>query len=186
MYYCEKCHSVYDENSCLSCGIEQLRKVRDDDFCFLTTVSENFGKMIIECFKNEGINYAIIPVGDGVRSKFALTLGNYQIYVQYNKFNKAKDIFEFLTENNSTEKLKEKILVNVDKWHFETEGAKKRVRKKLKLTEDADLIERIKEKVEQAQSLEDVGLMVDNEHGILVKTDDVILWFSSISFKINL
>ena len=44
----------------------------------------------------------------------------------------------------------------------------------------------IKENVEKARRIEDVGLMVNNEHGLVVKNDNIILWFSSESFEINI
>ena len=186
MYYCDKCHYLSNENECHICGFKELREVKNDDFCFLITVEETLGRSIIECLKNEDIDCAVVPVGDGVRSQFALTLGNYQLYVPYIRFDEAVKIVEFFTENYSLDKLRETILKNRDKWHFENEKTEKRIRKKLKLSNEIDLMEYIKEKVEQAQTINDAGLMTNNEHGLVVKSGNVVLWFSSISFKINI
>lgn len=186
MYFCEKCQQVFEKNRCTNCGKDGLREVRDSDFCYLTTVEESFGKSLIECLKNEEIECAVIPVGNGVRSKFALSLGNYQIYVPYNRFDDAIKIMEFFTENTSTEKLKQKILSNKDKWHFESKRAEKKIRKKLKIDSEIDILDYLEEKVEQAQTINDVGIMSDAEHGLVVKSGGIILWFSSETFTINI
>jgi len=141
--------------------------------------------MLIECFQNESINCVAVPVGNGVRSNFGLTLGKYRLYVPYKKLNEASEILEFFTSNNSMDILRENILNNISKWHFESNKVEAKIRKKLKLAKEVDLIEYIKGKVEQAQSIDDVGLMSDNEHGLVVKSEGVVLWFSSDSFKIN-
>ena len=43
----------------------------------------------------------------------------------------------------------------------------------------------VKEKVETAQVINDVGLKTDGEHGIVVKNERIVLWFSAETFKIN-
>ena len=185
MYYCEKCHYIFDVAECNNCGCNQLREACDEDFCYLTTVEERFGEMLIGCFQNENINCVAVPVGDGVRSNFGLSLGNFRLYVPYKNLNEASEIIEFFNSNNSMNILRENILNNIDKWHFESNKIEAKIRKKLMIAKEADLIECIKKKVEQAQSIDDVGLMNDNEHGLVVKSEGVILWFSSDSFKIN-
>ena len=186
MFYCEKCHTLSHTQDCSCCGFNQLREVKDDDFCYLTTLSEDFGKMFIEYLSNEGINCASVPYGDGVRSQFALSLGQYKLYVPYKFYNNACEILEFFNENYSTNKVKEKILSNKHKWYFESDKIEKKMRKKFKLKQDDNLLEFIKEKVEQAESVSDVGMMVDGEHGLLVKSGKISLWFSAETFKINI
>ena len=185
MNYCEKCNCISENSKCDNCGFHNLREVKDDDFCFLATVEESFGKQIIELCANEGINCVAVPVGNGVRSQFALTLGNYQLYVPYGRLGDAKDIIGFFTEDCSTDKLKEKILQNIDKWHFESEKAQRKIRKKLKVNSEIDLLAHIKELVEKAHTINDVGLLIDNEHGLVVKSEKSVLWFSSCTFRID-
>ena len=186
MFYCEKCHFLSDNTSCRNCGVDNLREVKDDDFCYLATIDEFFGKMLIDAMVNEDIKYLVIPVGNGVRSHVALSLGNYQLYVTYNQYRFASEIIEFYTQNYSLDKLREKILNNLSKWHFENNKVEKKIRKKLKVAQEIDLIEYIKEKVEKAESISDVGLMTCGEHGLMVKSENIVLWFSSESFEINI
>ena len=183
-YYCEKCRILSDDTHCYRCGGTNLKKVNKDDFFLLTKVEESFGKMIIESLKNIGVDGVVLPVGNGVRSLFALKLGYYEIYVRYKDYNKASEIVDFFTENYSTESLREKLLKNIDKWHFNSEKVEKKIRKKLKLSHDVDLIQIVKEKVEMAHTISDVGLLTSSEHGIVVKTDKIILWFYVESFDI--
>lgn len=186
MLYCEKCHTLSKEIICSKCGNNELREPNAEDFCFLVCVNDYLGKMFIQSCKNEGIELTYKPVGNGVRSYWALSLGNYELYVQYAHYNKAISIYDFFTQNYSTNKLQEKILNNIDLWHFDNLKVEKKIRKKLKIAQDVNLIQVIKETVEKAQSINDAGLMLNNEHGLVVKNDKITLWFSSESFKINL
>ena len=186
MFYCEKCHLFSHDTTCKNCGIINLREVKEDDFCYLTTVDEFFGKMVIDTMKNNDIQCLFIPVGDGVRSQFALSLGNYQLYVMYKNYQDAVEIIDFYTANNPTIKLKEEILQNEDKWHFESFKVEKKIRKKLKFTQETDIMQCVKDIVENAVSIRDMGVMSDNEHGLRVTSENVVLWFSAKSFKINI
>lgn len=186
MFYCKNCNALFKNSVCEKCGNENLPKATSDDFCFLIECSEFFGKMLIDYLKNEGINSLILPVGDGVRSKFALTLGKYQIFVPYKFYQKSCEILDFLSNNDYSERLKDEILKNVDKWHFESEATEKKLRKKFKLPPSESLLNFIQTKVATATSVEDKGVMLDGEHGLLVKNNDFILWFSQKTFKITL
>ena len=186
MFYCENCHTLSKEILCSRCGNNKLREPNAGDFCFLVCVGDFFAKMLIQTCKNEGIECIYKPVGNGVRSKAALSLGNYELYIQYDRYNEAVDIYDFFMQNYSTDKLSEKILNNINLWHFKNNKVEKRIRKKLKLSQDIDLMQFIKEIVEKAQSINDVGLMVNNEHGLVVKNDNIVLWFTSESFEINI
>lgn len=187
MFYCEKCRMVSEIDFCACCSETQLREVRDDDFCFLIECEEVFGKMLEEALQNEGIQCAMRPVGNGVRSNFGLSLGKYQMFVPYPFYSKACDMLEFFREDSSsTDSLKQILLDHIEKWSFETRSVEKKIRKKCKLEKDADVMATVKELVEQAQSVEDMGLMSYGEHGLLVKCDAFKLWFSSESYKISL
>ena len=39
MFYCEKCNSLSQTQECVHCGFNQLREVKDEDFCYLTTTN---------------------------------------------------------------------------------------------------------------------------------------------------
>ncbi len=187
MFYCEKCRMVFETDFCEFCSETQLREVGDDDFCFLIECEELFGKMLEEALQNEGIKCAMRPVGNGVRSNFGLSLGKYQVFVPYQFYTQACDMLEFFRDDSSsTDTLKQILLDHIEKWSFEKKSAEKKIRKKFKLEKDVDVMETVKELVEQAESVEDMGLMSYGEHGLLVKCDDFKLWFSSESYKISL
>ena len=186
MFYCEKCCRLSDDTKCSNCGFSPLREVDSNDFCYLITAKEAFGKMLLEVFKNEGIECAFIPVGDGVRSKFALTLGNYQLFVPYSMLNKAREIIDSFSGDNSTDILKEKILSNIDKWHFDSDKSERKIRKKLNIAEEVNLFDYINEMVQNAHEIKDAGMMLNREHGLVVKCDEAVLWFSAESFEITI
>ena len=187
MYYCEKCRSLSNNEACFRCDCTGLREVRNEDFCFLVECEEIFGRMLEASFLNEGINCALVPVGSGVRTQLGLSLGGYGIYVPYQFYSKAQDMLTFFTNQKSpTDRLKETILKNIDKWVFETKSTEKKIRKKCKLGKDVDVLKYVKEKVEYADHIEDVGVMSCGEHGLLVKSGSVTLWFSSESYKISI
>ena len=83
-------------------------------------------------------------------------------------------------------KVKEKILNNEHKWNIENVKVENKMRKKFKLNQDDNLLDFIKGKVEQAESITDVGMMVSGEHGLLVKSGEIVIWFSSETFTINI
>lgn len=187
MYYCEKCHSLSEIENCFYCSNTKLRSVRADDFCFLIECEELFGKMLEESLQTQGIRCASVPVGNGVRSQLGLSLGGYKMYVPYQSYPKACDMLAlFSNEGASMDRLKETILQNMDKWTFENRSTEKKIRKKYKLGKEDDVMKFVKEKVEHAQSIEDVGLMSYGEHGLLVKSENVTLWFSDESYKIGI
>ncbi|MBE6639323.1 MAG: hypothetical protein E7616_07745 [Ruminococcaceae bacterium] len=187
MYYCDKCSVLSEGTHCLVCGAHNLRTVKEDDFCFVTEAEEFFSKMFIESLKNEGIDCVSTPVGNGVRSALGLSLGGYRIYVPYRNYDAASEMLAFFANEESFENtLKEDILNNIDKWHFESGSTEKKIRKKYDLGKEVNVIAFIKERVQQAQSIEDVGLMSDGEHGLRVKSGNVTVWFSGESFKISI
>ena len=186
MLYCEKCKVLSDEQCCGTCGNENLRNAKNEDFCFLVACEEFFGEMFVDALKNEGINCAAVPFGNGVRSQLGLTLGNYQLFVPYAHYEKAQDILDSLSVMPSCDNLKNQILENMDKWHIERASTEKKIRKKFKFEKNVDLFQAIKERVQLANSIEDVGLMFDGEHGLLVKYEGVALWFSATTYKISI
>lgn len=187
MYYCEKCRSLSGEEICPNCSVKDFREAREDDFCLLVECEEIFGKMLETSLQNEEIPFAVEPFGNGVRSQLGLSLGGHRIYVLYPFYQKACDMLEFFAnQDDPTDGLKERILNHMDKWTFESKSTEKKIRKKHKLGKDVDVMRYVKECVEQAQSIEDVGLMSYGEHGLLVKNRDVTLWFSGESYTISI
>ncbi len=186
MFYCEKCHLLSDDGVCGECGKKGLGVVKDEDFCFLTQCNDFFGEMFIDALKEKGINCVALPYGDGVRTQLGLSLGEYRIFVPYKYLDESKELLEFYSEEPTTDDYRKMILENIDKWNFESRSMEKKIRKKLKVEEDEDIIELVKEKVELAESIDDMGLMNYEEHGLRVKGEGYTLWFSAESYKISI
>jgi hypothetical protein len=188
MYYCEKCSLICEEDVCSFCGAKGLRSVKEEDFCFLTQAKEYFGKMFMESLKNEGIKCVASPFGSGVRSVLGLSLGGYRIYVPYRHYDEALEMLAYFTENDDpvADTLKEDILNGFDRWYFESGSTEKKIRKRYGVGNEENVMAFIRNAVEQADDIEDMGLMSDGEHGIRVKSGNITLWFSQSSLKISI
>ncbi len=186
MQYCEKCHSLSEDNVCTACKNKDLREATPDDYCFLVECAELFGDMFIEALKDEDIACVARPVGDGARSYFALSLGGYKLYVPYKHYEKAQEILSLLTEEPSSDELKQKLLQNVDKWHMTDKSTIKKIQKQYKLDKNADIIGFVKDLVEKAESVEDrgYGTFFAAQHTLIVKTEGFSLAFASEDYEI--
>lgn len=185
MKYCEKCKSLTGDEYCPVCGYTKIRDVNSDDFCVLTECEEMHGEMLRDVLQDEEIDCVLIPCGNGVRSQFGLSLGRYKVYVPYKHYENAVEILKSFFNEPKTDDLKELLLANRDKWHIVSARTEKKIRKKLKLSDDADIMECIKNVVEKSQCIEDRGDMYSfAAHGLAVEIGKVTLWFSEESFEI--
>ena len=187
MNYCEKCNSLSNLKYCTACGNKKIREVNPDDFCVLAECEEMYGNMFKDALHEKGIKCVLMPFGDGVRSKFALSLGKYKVYVPYKFYDSSVEILNSIFNKPTTDDLKEQLLANIDKWHIVSVRTEKKIRKKLKLGDDADIFKCIKDGVMKSQCIEDKGIMYSFTpcaHGLAVKIGEVVLWFSDKSFEI--
>ena len=159
-----------------------------DDFCILTEIEQMYGEMLRDVLQEEEIDCVLMPCGNGVRSQFGLSLGRYKVYVPYKHYESSVEILNSLFNAPTTDDLKELLLSNIDKWHILSARTEKKIRKKLKISDDADIIESIRDGVAKSQSIEDRGPLsfsnAFNSHGLAVEIDKVTLWFSDESFEI--
>lgn len=187
MKFCDKCNSLSNLEYCTVCGNKKIREVHYDDFCFLTECEQMHGEMLKDALQEEGINCALMPWGNGVRTQLGLRLDRYKVYVPYQYYESSVELLNSISNSPTTEELKEQILDNIDKWHIVSPRTIKKIRKKLNISEDADIFECIKEGVKKSQCIEDKGILFSfppSEHGLAVKIDNVTLWFSSESYEI--
>ena len=187
MNYCEKCNSIVTMEYCPACGNKKIREVTSDDFCFLVECAQMHGEMLNDALQEEAIQCALIPCGNGVRSKFALNLENYRVYVPYRHYERAKIIFNTLF--NESDNIKELLLTNKDRWNIANERAENNIRQRLKIDNDVDIFEYIKEGVEKSQNVKNRGVMytfLSEANWLTVKIGDVTLWFPDESFEIRL
>ena len=186
MKYCENCRAITEEEICAVCGGKDLREVKADDYCFLMTCSENFGKMIYLSLKDSDIKCAMVPFGNGARNALGLNLENFRIYVPYEHYEEAKDIVAILS-TDPTEKIREKLLENQEAWHVSNPRMLKKLCKRLKLKDDSKLMETVKGMVEAMPRITDGGLISscpEGGHYIFIKTDEGKFWFNSVTFEI--
>ena len=187
MNYCEKCKSLSDGETCSVCGNKKLREAAPDDFCVLTECDQTYGEMIKDAVQGAGIPCVLMPFGNGVRSMFGLRLEKYQVLVPYDRYESAVELLNDFVNDPVTNELKERLLANFDKWHIGSARTAKKLRKKLALGEEADLLACLKEGVENAAYIEDKGPMYSlgaNAHGLSVKMGEATVWFSSESYEI--
>ena len=188
MKYCEKCNCIVTAEYCPTCGNKKIRDVNSDDFCFLAECGQMQGEMLEDALQEEEIKCALIPWGNGVRSKFGLRLEKYKVYVPYEHYERAREILNAFYSETASDNVKELLLANKDKWNM-SEHTEKVIRHRLKIDDDVDIFEYIKDGVEKSQDVKDRGFIysfVPPAHGLTVKIGDVTLWFSDESFEITL
>lgn len=188
MYYCEKCNSLFDSKKCPVCGSNDLREPLPDDFCFLTECGHVYGKMLSDSLEKSNVKCVLLPSGNGVRSKLALPLENYKVFVPFKDYDAACDVFDDIFRIAQTDKLKEELISNIDNWFIAKQSTVKKIYKKTKTDSSEDVFDIIKTYVENAESIQDKGLISfsDNNyaHGLLVKSGGLVFWFSAETYEI--
>ena len=186
MKYCENCMTLCASECCEVCGNLQVREVTSKDFCFLLECEETFGEMLKPILDETNIACELIPAGNGARSAFGLRLGNYRVYVPYQQYETAQEILKDLWDDPADD-LREDLLENADRWHVKNDGALKKLRKKLALTEKEDFLAYVKDGVASAAEISDDGLIsacTRGGHYISVKIKNQRIWFNSETYEI--
>ena len=189
MKYCENCNSIVTSERCPACGNKKIREITADDFCFLVECAQMLGDMLNDALLEDGIKCALIPCGNGIRSKFGLKLDKYKVYVPYAHYEKATEILNALCNESTSDNVKKLLLANKNKWHISNAHTEKSIRQRLKIPDDSDLLEYIKDGVEKAQEVKDRGFIYSFNppaNGLTVKIGNVTLWFSDESFEIKI
>lgn len=185
MKYCENCNVLVKEDICALCGNKKIREVTAEDYCFLTQCDTFLGDMLDGLMKEENIQGAFVPFGDGVRSQFALPLGQYRVYVRYKDYDTSVELLKVLKNERSTDELREDILANIDKWDVKTNEEMRRFVKKWKLSTKEEIIAAVKEIVEKADKIEDRGIISSfAENGLLVTAGKIKVWISAETYQL--
>lgn len=185
MNFCENCHCVTEQEYCPLCGAKKLRQVREDDFCFLTENSASYGEDLISIFKESGIPCSAVPYGSGLESRFALPLSNYRIFVPFNCLEKAENIILEI-ENSKTEELRGYILENCNQFNV-SQKLEKKIRKKIKLTEEQDFFEYCIAVIKSSQKVVDSGMITGcrkGGHYLFCYSGNATLAINSATFEI--
>ena len=186
MNFCKNCNNLSPDKYCQICGNSQVEEVAPDDFCFLTDCDNFWGDTLKETLTLNEIEFVAIPFGDGTRSKFALKLDRYKFFIAFKHYQKALDILNLFSKENTSEILKTQLIENFDKWHIKSKSTDKKLKKELNST-DENVFENLKILVQNATKFEDKGELLSfgaNVHGIMVKTEKLTLWFSSNDYEI--
>ena len=145
------------------------------------------GDMLSDVLQEEGIKCALIPWGNGVRSKFGLRLEKYKVYVPYEHHDRAVEILNSVFNETASENVKALLLANKDKWYIASEHTEKIIRQKLKIADGVDTLEYVKDGVEKSHDVQDRGFIYSfSACGFTAKIGDVTLWFVDESFEIIL
>ena len=92
MNFCESCNFACENERCPKCGRKKLRAVTDEDFCLVAQVDRIFGDSLKENLEYDKIECVLMPSGTWVRSKFALPLESYLLYVRYKNLEHVRQI----------------------------------------------------------------------------------------------
>ena len=94
MNFSESCNFACENERCPKCGRKKLRAVTENDFCLVAEVDRIFGDNLKNNLENDKIDCALMPYGTGVRSKFALPLESYLLYVRYKNLEHVRQILK--------------------------------------------------------------------------------------------
>lgn len=183
--YCENCYTDCEDNFCSVCGTKKIRAVNAEDFCLLLEAGATYCESIIAMFEEENLPYSTMPYGSGVESKLGLPLSNYRLFVPYAYFDRARNIVcDF--ENYNTEKFRKIILENTDSFHV-LKTTEKKIRKKLKISDEADFFVWCENVVKFAQRIKDGGNITEcreRGHYLFCYAKDVTLAINSVTYEI--
>ena len=185
MLYCENCKRVcVSERDCI-CGSDELREVTAQDYCYLLEVDETLARMFEEGFASDGIACVLVPSGNGCRSAFGLSLGNFIMFVQYRHYEQAKDAVDQYFQS-IVDGIKSDLIEHRDRWNANKKTQKK-LRKKLKLADGEDFFDGIYNFLCNAESVSDDGVITTSEdfgHYISVRSEKVSFWFNSATYEV--
>jgi len=154
-YYCEKCHTLNEQDCCQSCGKNNLRNPDKNDYCFLTEVDSMFGEMLNGILEYENIPYSSLPSGNGIRSSLGLKLENYKIFVAYDFFDRAEEILNEILINIEEAESRD-LKKNLDKL-FASQRSEKKIKKILKMGENDSLTAYCADKIINADRILNQG-----------------------------
>ena len=96
MFFCEKCNYLMNENKCFKCGKSNLRKVREDDFCYFATLHAFKTNIFEGNLKVNNIPVAVFGQGYDYATKKS---SEYNIFIPYKFFKEAKEIYRLMFED---------------------------------------------------------------------------------------
>ena len=91
--YCSNCHILVDGEHCPVCKSTNLRRVCDDDFCFLVAKDHPWDEAFQEILRQHNIPcFAEDAKGVWMTVQIGVAFGSYCIYVPYEKLEEAQEL----------------------------------------------------------------------------------------------
>lgn len=183
--YCENCHFAVADTRCPVCGSKRLRQINDDDYCFLTENSEACLGTLIDALEESGIKYTSVPYRSGLQSKLALPVSRYRLFVPFLSLESAQNIIRG-RENAQTEKLRNSLLENIDKFNI-SPRLEKKINKKIKFDETDDIFSICEDIIRCADRIADGGTIsncLKGGHYLFFYSDDTTLTVNSVTYEI--
>lgn len=95
MNYCEKCYRVFENEKCPNCNTKHVRKVLENDYCYLVEKDTLWAEMLKEILDKKNIPYIVSATyGAGLSIKMGIYSEKYNFYVPYIYLDKARQIIE--------------------------------------------------------------------------------------------
>ena len=182
MNYCENCNAAFDDERCPACGTKKLRPVQDDDFCFLIEDDVMRCNVVMGVLETNDIQYSAMPFGSGVEARAGRPLSNYRLYVPFGSLEKARAIMCDM-ESQRTEEWRSLLLENVKAFNI-PQKLEKKLRKKLKLPADVDLIDYCVDIVKSANKIVDEERIGAQWRYVYCYSDGASATFNSETFEI--
>ena len=184
-YYCENCNALSERDDCQFCGRKKLRQPEKKDYCFLVEADFMFGAMFEGMLDDKSIPYVDCPVGNGVRSQFALKLDKLQIFVPYEFFIEAKELlYEIFA--NMEESLRRDFLENIDRL-FVSPRNEKKIKKALGMVGHDSLVAYCLDQIMNADSMVNKGRISGCRKGgdyIVVYKGTELIMVNSATYEI--
>lgn len=174
-----------EQEYCRYCGNKDLREPDGSDYCFLIEADTMFGEMLKGILEGDNIPYVAMPLGSGVRTRFALRLERMRIYVTYEFLETAKELVNGILSSNEEDQNAE-IKNNIDKLFTLPRNGKK-VKKILKIAEDESLTEYCANAIIDADKIINEGRISSCLKGgeyLFVYKGDMQIVLNSVTYEI--
>lgn len=182
MNFCENCNAAFEFERCPICGTKKIRQAQDGDFCFLIEGSTRDCEVLISVLDDNEIPHTAMPFGSGAESYLGKTLNNYRLYVPYAFLEKARGILRE-AEAAKTEELRALLLKNSSSFNIPLKTEKK-IRKKLKLPNETNIIDYCGDIVKNADKIRDEWSYGAAWRFVFCYLGDLSITFNSDTFEI--
>ena len=98
--FCKNCNELTEQAVCPNCG-KKTCAPKADDLCYVTNFNSMSRSMYADALKGSGVSCLAVPVFEGVSQMN--TPSYYKVYVRYDDYDKALEIFDGIWGDDETE-----------------------------------------------------------------------------------